>query len=313
MKILYIINPVSNGGRTKKIERFLQDWPYPEGTEIKIRETTRPGVGKEIARAEAANYDVICSVGGDGTLNEVASGLYEAKAGVLGIIPSGTGNDTMKGLGWSDDIDEAIKRVVHGQIREIDGGLADGHFFINIASIGFDAMVVKGTEKIKTKVKNESAYTLSLLKTFFTYRDIDYVEIGSDEKDVVSPETGPATGAKTETGSGKVNSLFLFAVGNGRFYGGGFQVLPQAEFDDGYLDVCVVQNISRPKLLLLFPSIFKAKHAKHKKYVTMKRVKDYTVQPLEDFLLNLDGELVSYQANQRIRFQVQEKVLKLMQ
>lgn len=312
MKILYIINPVSNGGRTKKIEKFLREWPYPEGTEVQIRETKGPGEGREIARAEAVNFDVVCSVGGDGTLNEVASGLYEAGAGVLGIIPTGTGNDTMKSLGWSDDINEAVKRVVYGQVKEIDAGLADGHFFINIASIGFDAMVVKGTEKIKTKVKNESAYTLSLIKTFFTYRNIDYVELGSDED--VSAETSGFLEESEEGNMGHaINSLFLFAVGNGRYYGGGFQVLPQAEFDDGYLDVCVVQNISRPKLMLLFPSIFKAKHAKHIKYVTMKKVKDYTVKPLEDFLLNLDGELVNYPANTRIRFQVQEKVLRLMQ
>lgn len=327
MKILYILNPSSNGGRTKKLEDHLQDRPYPEGTEIAIRHTRAPGDGATIAREEAGNYDVVCSVGGDGTLNEVARGIYEAGKGVLGIIPSGTGNDTMKGLGWSQSVDEAIDRLFTGQAEAIDCGFADEHFFINIASIGFDAKVVEGTESIKKHIKSGAAYSLSLLKTFFSYRSLAYEKRKSGNQVLVPTENGEdrflqedsieaAEWLGNRSGhrpAGKVEDrLFLLAVGNGKFYGGGFQILPQAEFDDGFLDICLISNLSRFRFLLLFPSIFRAKHKKHRKYVHMSRGKSYEIFMKEDFILNIDGEIHYYSGNRSILFHISEKVIKLI-
>ena len=303
MKVLYILNPNSNGGKAAGLEGMLRDWEYPSGVSVDIMKTTKPGDAVVYAEENASKYDVVCAVGGDGTLNEVANGLYNAGTGVLGIIPSGTGNDFLKGIGRSNNPEESMPSIFTGEKRKIDGGFAGEHFFLNIASVGFDATIVKETVTIKKYVRNKCAYYLALIKTLFKYKDIEY------ERNVLLNGMNFNEEKKYIKKDGK---LLLFAVGIGKYYGGGFPILPQAVMDDGYLDTCMVDNIPRPVLLRVFPSIFTASHVKHKKYVTMEHLKECDIFIKEDFLLNVDGDLYEYKGNQSLHFEIADRQITLL-
>ncbi len=303
MKVLYILNPNSNGGKAANLEKMLINWEYPSDAYIEVIKTTKPGDARVFAEENASKYDVVCAVGGDGTLNEVANGLYNAGTGILGIIPSGTGNDFLKGIGRSNNPEGAMPSIFSGKTRKIDCGFAGEHFFLNIASIGLDAAIAKETETIKRYVRNKSAYYLSLIKTLFTYKDINY------EKNVLLNGMNSNEENKYIKKDG---NLLLFAVGIGKYYGGGFPILPQAVMDDGYLDTCMVDNINRLVLLGVFPSIFTASHAKHKKYVTMEHLKECDIFIKEDFLLNVDGDLYAYKGNQNLHFEIANRQITLL-
>lgn len=287
-KLLFIINPIAGGGRAKNLISLIEEKMLEEKREYEIIQTTKPK--EAISIVESSSYNTLIAVGGDGTVNEVAKGIIQRGWGVLGIIPGGTGNDMCKSLGLSMDPDQAIKTVLNGSIKEMDIGLANGKCFLNISSVGFDAEVVRNTDKIKTKIKGRTAYILGVLITLITYRlKTAYLEI--DNK-VVN------------------RKMLLLAVGNGRYYGGGMKILPQARIDDGYLHVCLVKDINNLKSLLLFPSIFKGNHLKYTKYVEIYKAKTIKIKTPGEIFLNLDGDLIL--TENQVEFKMSNKKLQII-
>ncbi len=287
-KVLFIINPVAGGGRAKNLTSLIAEKMLANSIEFEIIETTKPKEATKIV--EAATNNIVIAVGGDGTVNEVAKGLINRGSGILGIIPGGTGNDMCKSLGLSMDPNRAIETVINRKTKEMDIGLANGQCFLNIASVGFDAEVVKNTEKIKMKIKGKVAYILGVLVTLFNYKmKQTTIEIDNELFN---------------------KRMLLMAVGNGQYYGGGMKILPHAKIDDGYLDLCLVKDISNIKLLFLFPSIFKGNHLKHTKYVEIYKAKNIRIKTLGDVYLNLDGDLIH--SEKEVHFQLSEKKLKII-
>ncbi len=287
-KLLFIINPIAGGGRAKNLISLIEEKMLEEKREYEIIQTTKPK--EAISIVESSSYNTLIAVGGDGTVNEVAKGIIQRGWGVLGIIPGGTGNDMCKSLGLSMEPDQAIKTVLNGSIKEMDIGLANGKCFLNISSVGFDAEVVRNTDKIKTKIKGRTAYILGVLITLITYRlKTAYLEI--DNK-VVN------------------RKMLLLAVGNGQYYGGGMKILPQARIDDGYLHVCLVKDINNLKSLLLFPSIFKGNHLKYTKYVEIYKAKTIKIKTPGEFYLNLDGDLIH--SENQVEFKMSNKKLQII-
>lgn len=292
MRILYIVNPTANSGKAKSAIERIEERMNGSVAHYEIQTTTEPGDATIIAKENAALYDVICAVGGDGTIREVAIGLIEANAGSLGIIAAGTGNDIAKGMGWDKDFDQAIDRILKGNQKKIDVGWVNGELFLNIATIGFDAAVVEAANRIKRVIKSHLSYTIGLVSAFFSYRNI------------------PAT-VKYEGHSSQPN-LLLIAVGNGRFYGGGFEICPEAKWDDGLFDVTIVHDLSKLRLLRLFPSILSATHKKHHKYVSMERSPWVEVKIDQPFVLNIDGDLREQPAGTEVHFQLEREVLNII-
>ncbi|WP_422485754.1 diacylglycerol/lipid kinase family protein [Gudongella sp. DL1XJH-153] len=269
-KYLFIVNPTAGSGKTKTYIQFIEDYMSSSNREYKLVVTTRPKEATLIV-TENPDYNICVSVGGDGTTNEVAKGILERGSGILGIIPSGTGNDMAQALKLDMDRNRAIQRVLNGKVASIDLGKVRGDYFFNIASVGFDAWVVSETDKIKRVVKGKTAYVLGVLAGLLTYRSRE-----------VSIEIDGMTIKRKAT---------LVAVGNGQSYGGGMKILPMASIYDDMLDVCVVKDISNLKILFLFPSIFKGEHIKYKKHVEFFRGRNVKVTLDYRQLLNIDGEL----------------------
>ncbi len=287
-KLLFIINPIAGGGRAKKLTSLIEEKMNENNIGFSIVQTTKPK--DAILIVEQSSNHTIIAVGGDGTVNEVAKGIIKRGYGNLGIIPGGTGNDMCKSLGLSMDPIEAIETVIKGKTKKMDIGMANGKCFLNVASVGFDAEVVRNTDKLKSKVKGKVAYILGVLITLFKYR-MQETEL---EIDNVSYK----------------RNMLLLAVGNGQYYGGGMKILPDAKIDDGYLHLCLVKDINNFKLLFLFPSIFKGKHIYLTKYVEIFKAKKVWIKSKGDFYLNVDGDLVH--TDNEAHFEISNKKLDII-
>ncbi len=289
-KFLFIVNPVA--GVKKSLDYIPRIQSELEKRKLigKIEITKSVGEATDLVMLNS-EYGVCIAVGGDGTVNEVAKGILQRGYGVLGIIPSGTGNDLAKVLEIEEDIDAAMLNIFEKNSREIDIGLAKDKYFFNIASLGFDAQVVRSTELIRKIVKGKIAYILGVITTLLGYRKrrisltIDGVEY-------------------------KRNAM-LIAVGNGQFYGGGMQILPMSVVDDGELDICIVRDISNIRILFLFPTIFKGEHVKYKEYVEFFKGKEVIVKTEGKYYLNVDGE-ISPVIDEEIKFKLADEKLKVL-
>lgn len=269
-KLLFIINPVAGGGVANSLEPAIKEAMEKHNIEYDILFTTKPKEAIKIV--ENSPHEFVIAVGGDGTVNEVAKGLINRRSGVLGIIPGGTGNDLSRSLGISLDPLEAIQSIIDKNIKLIDVGMVNEHQFLNIASFGFDAEVVKVTNKIKSKAKGKLAYVLGVLIMLikFKKREIMLKIDGKEYKE----------------------NLVLLAAGNGKYYGGGMKILPQAELEDGSLHLCLIKDINNLFMLILFPTIFRGTHFKFKKYVSMYKAQNIKIESSKEIYFNLDGEII---------------------
>src|SRR5699024_4501777 len=155
-RLLFILNPIAGGGKAKDLQGLIEEKMEESSQDYDIILTKKPKDATKIA--ENSNHNTIIAVGGDGTVNEVAKGLINRGHGLLGIIPGGTGNDLSRILHISNDPLEAIDTILGRKVKEIDVGCANGHKFLNIGSIGFDAEVVINTDKLKNRVRGKFAY-----------------------------------------------------------------------------------------------------------------------------------------------------------
>lgn len=271
-KLLFIINPTAGGGRTTNIIPLIEKKMKEKNITYKIILTTEPKEATRIAEENVNLFNIIIAVGGDGTVNEVAKGMINKRSGILGIIPSGTGNDFAKAIGLGSDLEIALETLIKCKTKKIDIGKINGFSFLNIASVGFDTEVVIQTNRIKKKIRGEISYLLGILKTLLSYKK---KKVNMLIDDVLYER-----------------NLVLLAVGNGNYYGGGFKVLPMAKIDDGFFHICIVKDISNFKILFLFPSVIKGQHLKYKKYVEIYKAKRVVVNNSENLNLNIDGEIV---------------------
>lgn len=288
--ILFILNPIAGAGKARSLIPVIEEFMERNNKSYNIVLTRKPKEAIDLARDNVDNYDVIVAVGGDGTINEVAKGIIDAGKGTLGILPGGTGNDMVKSLAISEDPEESLETIIKGTRKEIDIGRINNTSFLNIASVGFDAEVIINHSKFKGRVRGKLVYILSVLYTLIFYKD-KKLEIEID-------------GEKTN------ESIMLLAVGNGRYYGGGMEMLPFAKLEDGYLHICIVSGISKIKALFLFPTIFKGNHINHKKYVKTYRAKNIRVRSKEEIYINIDGD--SFPKEKEIQFKLDNKKLKVI-
>lgn len=259
MKTVFIINPVSGKTNYELIKKHIRE-EFKENYEI--IETHRPKEATKIARKFYNEVDtIIYSVGGDGTLNEVINGVVGSKCSI-GIVPTGSGNDFYK----------TLKAVSKSQFK-IDLGLINKRYFINIASVGLDAQICYNANKLKTKLKlSKIAYDICLIKTFITYKAVDY-ELKIDDKKLDGKYT-------------------IIAICNGKYYGGGFKIAPLSSFDDHYFDVYVADNLNKFKTLKLLMKLLKGTHESDP-HMHKYRAQKIEIKAKENMILNIDGETLT--------------------
>lgn len=259
------------GKAVKKLEKIKAVFEKA-AVKYKLLFTTHAGHATEFAKEITANGEenVIVAVGGDGTLHEILNGFCDFEKNALALIPFGTGNDFAAAAGIPSDVEEAAKIIVLNNPRYIDYiELSSGLRSLNAVGMGIDVEVLKrtyaGTSKGKTK------YLKAFIKTFFKFKSIDF----NIEYD-----------GKSEHHFG-----MIAALGNGRQIGGGIKLFPDAKIDDGYMDLFMVDYLSRPRMLSAFIKLMlgKVNSVKEATAVRVKSAKFTTNE--EHFTIQAEGEL----------------------
>jgi len=194
----------------------------------------------------------VIAVGGDGLAHLILQ-LVVPKNIPFAVIPAGTGNDVVRTLGWSlTDIDSHLQRVTTTPPQSIDLGNVDSEWFAAILSTGFDSVVNERANKL-LRPKGPQRYNVAIALELPRFSPIDY-EITTD----------------TSTFSTKA---MLIAIGNGRSYGGGMLVCPQANMNDGLFDVMILEPVSKIEFLKVFPKVYSGSHLTHPRVKTLRTKK----------------------------------------
>ncbi len=282
-RVKVIVNPVAGAYSTRRkwpiISKILKrigllfDFQYTEGV----------GHAIELARVAASDgYRFLVAVGGDGTLNEVANGILHSTGTAktaLGIISTGTGSDFIRSAGIPRDYATACSTLTSSKRLSIDVGVVEyqskgqtlRRFFINAAGVGFDAAVVKETERLPKFFGGTIPYLAGLLRTLFIYKNKPVVVRVGDEVEN--------------------HRVLNVAVANGGYLGGGMHIAPEAELCDSLLDLAIVGDMGKFELLKELPTVYKGTHVNHPKF-SMKKATHIAIESPEPVLVYADGELL---------------------
>ncbi|MDP8224900.1 MAG: diacylglycerol kinase family lipid kinase [Candidatus Lernaella stagnicola] len=287
-KIVFVVNPNAANGTAAAQWPQIADMAQKRLGTFETLFTERVGHAMELARGAAAGgADLIVSVGGDGTMNEVANGLMNEDGTpvnpqiAVGQISIGTGGDFRKTTGLPKDIDAAFDWLVGDAVRPIDVGRMEmtGHdgepqvrYFVNIASAGIGGAVDERVNMATKILGGFFSFFWGTITAMLSFKNVPMRIVLDDERDL---------------GERRVFSL---AVANGRFFGGGMQMAPGADMSDGLFDVVIIGDVDWSEKLSQLPRIYSGAHLGHEK-VEIHRAKKVEAISDHTALLDVDGEV----------------------
>jgi len=272
--LVVVANPTAGHGRAGrligKVTTALHRLGLPH--EIRVSESG-PDVERLARDAAESGARIVAALGGDGTVSLAANGILGTGA-ALAALPAGTGDDFAKGIG-AGKLDTAVEllanpKTVDLDVIEVTTGAAK-RTFLNIAGAGFDSEVNETANGMTVKLGATGTYVVALLKTLSRFSPASFTIQVDDERMELD--------------------AMLVEVGSGRWTGGGMKVLPNAIMNDGLLDVCIVEALSKPAFLRAFPRVFVGSHTTHPK-VRMRTGSKVQVEANRRVLVFADGELV---------------------
>jgi YegS/Rv2252/BmrU family lipid kinase len=283
-RILLIANPAAAVGRVaRRWESLLVDL---EARKLKADHviTAGPGHAVSLAREASRSYDVVAAVGGDGTVNEVASGILlagEAKT-ALAVIPFGTGNDAAQLLGIRS-VEEAVNALASGTTRTIDAievrchdaGKEVTRYALLYAAVGFAGELLKcTTPAVKRLFGPRYCYSVGFFRALLGFRS-PTMRVRCDDREF----------------NGR---MFLVSAGNAEIVGAGtMRLSPGAKVDDGKLNVNVIEDLGRLETARWFPKVLKGMHTTHPK-VRYFATTSVTVECKPLMEVQMDGELFGH-------------------
>ena len=272
-----IFNPAARGEKARRFRRQLD----AIGAQCAFKATAAPGDARRLA-ADAVNdgFDLIAAAGGDGTLNEVLNGIGDAPDGFararLGVLPLGTVNVFARELKIPLKVERAWEVLQRGRETKIDlprvefsdNGVLQKRYFCQLAGTGLDARAIELVDWQHKKQVGKLAYVIAGLKALCEKK----------------PEITVRANGQSVTGE-------LLLVGNGKFYGGSFAILPHADLRDGRLDICALPRVNWTALLRSAPGLLlrgklPASVAQHLSAETFELVSE------SEAAFELDGEWV---------------------
>ena len=285
MKYYIIVNPISGRGLGERSIPQIESGLRASGLDFKLVRTERMWHAAELAESAVRDgYNVIVCASGDGTINEAINGIMKARKDgfkniVFSVLSIGTGNDFSGGTGIPTNLNDGLKSLVANKRRKIDIGLVkggdypEGRYFGNGIGVGFDAAV--GNEAIKVRwTRGLLAYLIGVIKTVFLYYNPAQVEIILDDKETINQVS------------------LMISVMNGRRMGGGFQMAPESQPDDGLFDLCIAETASKGRILQMIPHFLKGTQATLPE-IQMKRAKKVSIKSLDrTFPAHADGEFI---------------------
>jgi len=241
LKTMVIANPVSGGGRCRKMIHEIQRVLKEKGVHYSFFLSQYAGSAEELAKKAKDNgFQAVIACGGDGTVNEIVNGIIGTGV-TLGIIPMGTGRDLAHNLDIDMNIANAIDIISKGGLKSMDLVMVNGgRYYLGVGGIGFDSEVNRWVNKRFCFFKGRFIYTLASLVRVpgFKYKRVK-IKLDNESFD---------------------GEILLAAFGNTKSYGGGMHITPNADINDGLLDICIIGKINKFKLLYMFPKVFKGTH-----------------------------------------------------
>ena len=286
-KTLVVINPQSGGGATGR--RWAEIEPRVRATlgELEVQRTLGRRDAERIARdAVRAGVQRLVVAGGDGTTSEVVSGLLAAGVSndaQIGVLPLGTGRDLPRTLGVPADMSAAIEALGRGATRRLDAlrvtyrdrsGADRTVYSINVTSFGLSGLTVELVTRAPRFLGGSFAFLVGALGSIARFQPAP-VRIDADGERVLEDE------------------IVLVAAANGRYFGGGMHIAPDAEPDDGAIDLVIVRAVSKAGLIQALPPLYRGTHVAHPA-VSVQRVTRMRAEPAEEdgrpVFIDVDGE-----------------------
>lgn len=304
MYYYFIVNPVSRSGQGMKIWEQTKETLQKKHIPYQVFFTQYNGHGKKLARqiAPQAVGHTLVVIGGDGTINEVLNGLPLDCSITLSYIPVGSGNDFARGMHLPVQSDSALKRILSSEgTKTIDVGKLDTQnrtsYFSISSGIGYDAEVCyeASHSRVKKLLNNlhlgKLIYAYAAIKLLFTFRpsDMDVVLDGDRHY--------------------HFTNVYFIAGMNLQYEGGGFRFCPQASCRDGALDYLIVHDLSKWKILLLFPTAYFALHT-HIPGITILQGKGIHITCSHPHKLHQDGEFAG--VADTVTMSTQERCLRFL-
>lgn len=286
-RLHFIVNPVAGNGLSRSAFVQMEELLRAQGIAYSAATSEYAGHAPLLAKeAMQAGHACIVAVGGDGTVREVAGVLMGSDI-PLGVLPCGTGNDFVRSLHIPTDPAAALDILLHGDVCDMDAGLANGHVFFNAAGFGFDVDVLEFTENYKKHFRGLLAYMLGLLRALarLQLRKVNVT---------------------TEEGVYECNALEVSAC-IGTHFGGGMNVAPQADPCDGLLDICIIHSVNKLTVLGALLRFVKGRHI-GLKVTTYFKATEISVQSDLASPLQLDGEVMD---TTPVTFTIQPGALKV--
>ncbi len=278
-KYLFVINPISGKGNALHLVKKVFD-NIKDNINYDIFITTPEHYANKIKLLiNHQNFTHVISVGGDGTANEVLNAVIGTNA-IMGILPFGSGNDFAKHLDLPNKTQHIVEMLVNNKTKQIDCCKAGNTYFLNYISFGLDAEINRIAELYKSSLPAETAYIIAVFHALIMHR------------------------SKHITINGEPKHIHLVAVHNGRFYGGGMPMNPNADCEDGELNLIYVEKMWKIQILGIFPTIFMGFHRKFKK-VRTSTFKRMTIDTNNPIPTAMDGEHIELPFPLNIEVQAQ--------
>lgn len=274
-KIVFIINPVAGKGETIKILPIIKEKMQDFSGTYEIHISRNIG---DITKTVKCHYEKGCrefvAIGGDGSLFELINGLNlgsEDRA-TIGILPLGSGNDFIRNVTEGRNLDNLFNSIINNNRQLIDVGKVNDHYFINVCSCGIDGQIIQMTDRLKQKIPGQIAYLTSTLKAGITFK--------------------PSPVTVVVDGTSFYGKLMLIAVGNGRYFGGGMKVCPEAQLNDGEFEICIVSDTSKLKFMRKISKIYSGRlgEVEEVQYLKGREIEVYSEG--EPYIVNADGNLI---------------------
>lgn len=285
-KFFFIINPNAGNGKSKKEWIKITKLISCENINYDFSFTKYIGNAEEIVTKKIyEGYKKFVVVGGDGTLNEVVNGIFKQKQVkttdiYLGLFSMGTGNDWARYYNFSNDYNESIDRIKWEDSKLQDIGKVTYYinnqqkeaFFINVAGLCFDSIVVNETNKMKIRGRRSKAsYLSSLLKSLLKYK---------------------AQKLKIFINNKTIEGDFLsLSIGNGKYSGGGMIQTPNAVIDDGLFDVTIYPKMNKLKIITSVNKLYNGKIYNIQNIQNLK-TSNLKIEANNNIFAETDGEII---------------------
>lgn len=276
---VFLVNPAADSGSTGRRWPEIANSAAAAGLNGDVFLSERPGQLTELARrAVEEGATLLVAVGGDGTVYEVVNGIAGHPGIDLAILPRGTGRDFVRTYRIPHKLDDALRTARDGHVREIDLGRA--HFrswqgetaesyFTNIASAGMSGAIAKRANEGSKALGGKVSYFWATFAVFSRWRNSE-ITVAVD-------------------GQSRRALMHDVVVANGRYFGGGMMICPEAEPDDGIFDVLLIGDLTKRDLLLTLPKTYRGKHLPHPK-AELLRGSTVEIDAPEPLPVELDGE-----------------------